>query len=241
MYSAKAFFIWSTAALLANALDEATYPYQAPTSTDVRSPCPGINAAANHGILPRDGKNIDLDTLAKGLYTAYHLDYDAGVYVGSIGIKASSTGNASTFNLDDLAQHTPQVLEHDGSMSRNDSYWGDNLSFNDQAYARTLANWGDVDTITFAVAAAERKARVAYGVETNPEFNTTFGTTPSCLEYSLILSAFGDPVEGNGNATFIKYMFEKERIPIELGYQPPSTNITKTSALTMAGKIGALL
>lgn len=148
MYSAKSFFVWSAAALLANALDETTYPYQAPTDTDVRSPCPGLNAAANHGLLPRDGKNIDLDTLAKGLYLGYHLDYDAGVFVGSIGIAASSTGNASTFNLDDLAQHTPQVLEHDGSMSRNDSYWGDDNTFNDQAWARTLANWGDVDTIT---------------------------------------------------------------------------------------------
>lgn len=148
MYSAKSFFVWSAAALLANALDEATYPYQAPTDTDVRSPCPGLNAAANHGLLPRDGKNIDLDTLAKGLYLGYHLDYDAGVFVGSIGIAASTTGNASTFNLDDLAQHTPQVLEHDGSMSRNDSYWGDDNTFNDKAWARTLANWGDVDTIT---------------------------------------------------------------------------------------------
>lgn len=148
MYSAKSFFVWSAAALLANALDETAYPYQAPTDTDVRSPCPGINAAANHGLIPRDGKNIDLDTLAKGLYLGYHLDYDAGVFVGSIGIAASTTGNASTFNLDDLAQHMPQVLEHDGSMSRNDSYWGDDNTFNDQAWARTLANWGDVDTIT---------------------------------------------------------------------------------------------
>lgn len=148
MYRVKAFFIWSTVALLANALNETTYPYQAPGDTDVRSPCPGLNAIANHGIIPRDGKNIDLETLANGLYIGYHLDNAASNYVGSIGIKTTTTGNASTFNLNDLAQHSPQVLEHDGSMSRNDSYWGDDLTFNDQAWARTLGHWGDNETIT---------------------------------------------------------------------------------------------
>lgn len=29
--------------------------YQAPKSTDLRGPCPGLNAAANHGFLPRNG------------------------------------------------------------------------------------------------------------------------------------------------------------------------------------------
>lgn len=32
--------------------------FQAPTSTDIRGPCPGLNALSNHGYLPRDGKNI---------------------------------------------------------------------------------------------------------------------------------------------------------------------------------------
>lgn len=148
MYALGVFSVWSAFVLLASALDETTNPYEAPSDTDVRSPCPGLNAAANHGLLPRDGKNIDLTALASALYTAYHLDNAASNYVGSIALAASTTGNASTFNLDDLAQHSPQVLEHDGSMSRNDSYWGDDLSFNEQAWARTLALWGDNDTIT---------------------------------------------------------------------------------------------
>jgi hypothetical protein len=29
----------------------------------VRSPCPGLNSLANHGFLPRDGKNISLPVL----------------------------------------------------------------------------------------------------------------------------------------------------------------------------------
>ncbi|KAI3394433.1 hypothetical protein diail_2683 [Diaporthe ilicicola] len=243
MPSFKSLCLTMAAALIpfSAALDETTYPYQAPTDTDVRAPCPALNALANHGILPRDGKGITIDVLSEAARTGFSVAADATAVFGALAFKTSTTGNASTFNLDDLKQHDPHVLEHDGSMSRNDSYWGDNLSFNDQAWARTLGNWGDNETITFAVAAAERTARFEYGLATNPEFNATFAQTPSLLEYSLILSAFGDLVEGNANATFIKYLFEKERLPIELGWQPPTSEMTIASAQTMAAQIGALL
>lgn len=48
--------------LLFNAVDQfvdvrpgTTHQFIAPTSTDERGPCPGLNAAANHGFLPRNG------------------------------------------------------------------------------------------------------------------------------------------------------------------------------------------
>jgi hypothetical protein len=31
------------------------YAYQSPAASDIRGPCPGLNAAANHGYLPRNG------------------------------------------------------------------------------------------------------------------------------------------------------------------------------------------
>jgi hypothetical protein len=31
----------------------------------VRSPCPGLNSMANHGFLPRDGRNISIPVLVK--------------------------------------------------------------------------------------------------------------------------------------------------------------------------------
>lgn len=95
-------------------------------------------------------------------------------------------------------------------------------------------------TLQFAVAGAERKARFAFGQANNPDFNATFANTGSLLEYSLALSAFGDVTKGDANATLLKYMIEKERLPIELGWQPPTTNITAASAQAMAKAIGAL-
>lgn len=150
MPSFKSIFLATAAALIpfSAALDETTYPFQTPTDTDVRAPCPALNALANHGLLPRDGKGITIEVLVDALYKGFTVEGASTQALGSLAFQTSTTGDPSTFNLDDLKQHTPHVLEHDGSMSRNDSYWGDNLSFNDQAWARTLANWGDNEVIT---------------------------------------------------------------------------------------------
>ena len=47
--------------------DESQYVYQPPGPTDSRSPCPALNALANHGYLPRDGKNISPDVLQRAI------------------------------------------------------------------------------------------------------------------------------------------------------------------------------
>jgi hypothetical protein len=33
--------------------------WRAPVPGDLRSPCPALNALANHGFLPRDGRNSE--------------------------------------------------------------------------------------------------------------------------------------------------------------------------------------
>ena len=47
--------------------DESKYEYEAPGPNDSRSPCPALNTLANHGYLPRDGKNIRPDVLQLAL------------------------------------------------------------------------------------------------------------------------------------------------------------------------------
>lgn len=132
-------------------VDETKYPFKAPSATDYRSPCPGLNTLANHGILPRDGKNLDIPTVAAAALLAYNISTDAVNVFGALGLAASTTGDAKTFHLKDLAQHDPQVLEHDASMTRNDSYFGDDLAFSETAFARTVASWGTAATITVSL------------------------------------------------------------------------------------------
>ncbi|KAM0693775.1 hypothetical protein Q7P36_007032 [Cladosporium allicinum] len=47
----------------------------APTAGDSRGPCPGLNTLANHGYIPRDGKDIDLKKLAAGMLSGYNIEY----------------------------------------------------------------------------------------------------------------------------------------------------------------------
>jgi hypothetical protein len=61
-----------------------------------------VNSLANHGYLPRDGLNISLDDLIVAFADAVNLDPAATTLVG---VKALTTGNNVTFNLDDLKKH----------------------------------------------------------------------------------------------------------------------------------------
>jgi hypothetical protein len=47
-------------------------PFEAAKEGDSRSPCPALNAMANHGILPRDGKNIRYIDLSKKIHETYN-------------------------------------------------------------------------------------------------------------------------------------------------------------------------
>jgi hypothetical protein len=77
----------------------------------------------------------------------FNMTYETMLVVGIPGLTTSTTGNASTFHLSDLAQHLPRAVEHDGSLSREDAYFGDARSFSPQAWNRTLGSWGDIEII----------------------------------------------------------------------------------------------
>jgi hypothetical protein len=40
--------------------------WHAPVRGDLRSPCPGLNSLANHGFLPRDGRNSECSAYILG-------------------------------------------------------------------------------------------------------------------------------------------------------------------------------
>lgn len=55
--------------------DESQYRYQPPEPNDSRSPCPALNALANHGYLPRDGKNIPPEVLQRAIQVMIFISY----------------------------------------------------------------------------------------------------------------------------------------------------------------------
>lgn len=73
-----------------------------------------VNTLANHGYLSRDGLNISMADLVTAFNNSINLAPEATELVGAKALLTSTTGNADTFNLDDLDEH--------GGMSRSTTF-----------------------------------------------------------------------------------------------------------------------
>lgn len=93
-----------------------TFDFCPPQAGDSRSPCPALNALANHGYLPRDGKNIGPMDLVRGLKKGYHLS-SVLAYILSFG-SLFLLGQFRCMSLSDLARHN--LIEHNASLVHDD-------------------------------------------------------------------------------------------------------------------------
>lgn len=157
------------------------HEFRPPLPGDSRSPCPGLNALANHGWLHRSGKNIDLPAFQSAIAGAYKYEPTSmdGFFELALNFNLSTTGNQSTFNLFDLARH--DEIEFDGSLSRNDIYFGDNVHFDHTIWATVAKNLDLYHTlgseinqyVTVETAAKACRARAADAKRVNPSFNAS--------------------------------------------------------------------
>lgn len=60
------------------------YAWVAPTETDQRGPCPGLNAAANHGYIPHDGI-ANIDQFVQGTNSAFGMGLDLATFLAVYG------------------------------------------------------------------------------------------------------------------------------------------------------------
>ncbi|RMY64437.1 hypothetical protein D0863_09821 [Hortaea werneckii] len=124
--------------------------------TDIRGPCPGLNAAANHGFLARDGITT-YNELVDAQQNLYNVGYDlanllaiAGVGLdgdlvgtGKLSIGCDTTSRtASTGNVlaDELGLNGHNHFEADASLTRNDYFLadGDNYRWNATLFTQML-------------------------------------------------------------------------------------------------------
>jgi hypothetical protein len=94
--------------------------YEPPKPTDSRSPCPALNAMANHGIFPRDGRNIPFKEMTTKIHETFNFAdsfcwFVPHYFAGLIG-RDYETG---TVHLEELALHNG--IEHDASLTRHDT------------------------------------------------------------------------------------------------------------------------
>lgn len=94
--------------------------YVAPGPEDSRSACPMLNAMANHGILPHDGKNIKFTEMNHKIRSTFNFAPTFCLFVPKFAadfLKRSYWKD--TFDLHELSLHN--AIEHDGSLTRQDA------------------------------------------------------------------------------------------------------------------------
>ncbi|PPJ56676.1 hypothetical protein CBER1_08710 [Cercospora berteroae] len=129
---------------------DTAHAYQAPGPLDIRGPCPGLNTAANHGFLSRDGITT-FSELTDAQQNVYGVGYDLAVLLAVLGVGldgdpitrklslgCDATSRTATPGFGpEPGLNTHNKFEGDTSLTRNDFYTanGDNFRFN-----RTLYN-----------------------------------------------------------------------------------------------------
>ncbi|KAF9237021.1 Chloroperoxidase [Melanogaster broomeanus] len=95
-----------------------THAFCSPQPGDLRSPCPALNTLANHGYLPRDGKNVGVFDIVRGLKEGYSLS-TLLAYILSFG-GLFLLAQYRKMSLADLSRHN--LIEHDASLFHLDAH-----------------------------------------------------------------------------------------------------------------------
>ncbi|KAK4172637.1 Chloroperoxidase [Triangularia setosa] len=210
--------------------------WHGPKAGDVRGPCPFLNTFANHGFLPRTGKYITYKDLADGLFNAVNFDANISQFLFDFAISTNPEPNSTWFSLDHLTRHN--VLEHDASLSRIDAFHGHADIFNQETFDETRSYWGDVVNVESGAAAIVARINTCKAV--NPTYSLSFlGEAFILGETAAYISILGDTESLTVEKKRVEYLFQKERLPTELGWKRPETPFTTDVLFQNLQKVGA--
>ncbi|KAK1974141.1 Chloroperoxidase [Colletotrichum cereale] len=206
-----------------------------PRPGDVRCPCPMLNALANHGFLPADGRGISLDMATRALHDGINVDPDVSKLLFDHAIKTNPDPDAGAFDLDHLNRHG--IIEHDASLTRLDNRFGDPSVFDPDVYDETLWYWPD-PTVSIRQGAAARLGRIRTSASTNVDFEMRLEDNFRGLgEVAGFYLTLGDRTAGTVNRTWLTYFLEKELLPVPLGWTRPREPITLVALQTVMDKV----
>ncbi|KAG8630668.1 hypothetical protein KVT40_002287 [Elsinoe batatas] len=157
-----------------------------PGPNDIRGPCPGLNAAANHGFLARDGI-VTYSELVDAQQNVYNVGYDLANLLALLGLTLTD-GDIVTERLSIGCDATSRTsfnplltgsqpgldghnkFEADSSLTRNDFFLanGDNYNFNGTLFSQMAATAkGNFDLTNLA---QFRYDRYQDSLKRNPNF-----------------------------------------------------------------------
>lgn len=171
---------------LVPATGDTAHAFVAPGANDIRGPCPGLNAAANHNFLSHDGITT-FNELVDAQQNLYNVGYDLAVLLAllgltltdgdlvteklSIGCDATSrTSYNSVLTGSEPGLDGHNKFEADTSLTRDDYFLGDgdNFSFNGTLFGMmTETTGGNYDLTGLA---EYRYQRYQQSLVENPNF-----------------------------------------------------------------------
>ncbi|KAM4059766.1 peroxidase, family 2 domain-containing protein [Hirsutella rhossiliensis] len=174
--------------------------------------CIRLNSLANHGFLDFSGRGITFRDVILACFLAFGISPETSSIVTATGL----------------------TQKHDCSFSREDRALGNFASFDEDCWSITLDQLEDcevVDEICFGRAKAARiKAQRQKNPNTQYDLNAAArGVTEAGMLFH-VLAAPGESV----NITFVRSIFEDERIPRHLGWTPRAWAADVGSVLSFA-------
>ncbi|POM77083.1 Chloroperoxidase [Phytophthora palmivora] len=200
-----------------------------------RSPCPALNVLANHGYIPRDGKEVSPQTLQQALVKVYNLDISLAEFLVST--------LPAQFSLADLGVHN--FVEHDASLVHDDSWnGGDPSSVNITLATNLLSRSNKNQHLTKKALAAYRREREAFSAANTPDFEETFTAQRALTSYSeaaVMLLVMGDYSTTSISVDHARTFLVEERIPDDYKQPPTPVTLIQTLWLTLQLKVIAVL
>ncbi|KAL8690073.1 MAG: hypothetical protein Q9218_004401 [Villophora microphyllina] len=164
---------------------DTAHAFEPPGPNDIRGPCPGLNAAANHHFLSHDGITT-FGELLDAQQNLYNVGYDLAVTLATLGVALdgdvvtgklsigcdASSRTSATGNLlgSELGLNGHNKFEQDTSLTRNDFFLanGDDYSLNTTLFAFMQATCnGNFNRDNLAL---YRYQRYQSSLATNPNF-----------------------------------------------------------------------
>jgi hypothetical protein len=178
--------------------------------------------------------------LIEGLAAGLNMGADFTVAIGGAGLLSSPNPLGGSFDLSDLDQHNFPI-EHDASMSRLDAFFGSDSAFNARNWNQYISYFASKSTTDIPTASKAKFARYNDSLTRNPEFE--YGLREAVFSYgenAIYLQAMSDPVSGKAKIEYVKSLFEKEKLPVELGWRPSPAPITLASLGVMVTELYAV-
>ena len=106
--------------------------------------------------------------LLVGLAAGMNIGADFTTAIGGVGLLSSPNPFGGQFDLNDLDQHNFPI-EHDGSLSRQDAYFGNDYSYYDPNFQSVLAYYHGLSKTNTPQAAKARYSRINDSLTRNPQ------------------------------------------------------------------------